>query len=116
MTEELYFNTELRNCLDAAGFSDCGENDQWNWWYQRLHQAHDASVDGVTDVQRIENAKLREFAQAMAEVAYEGQMLCDKCRFFHGCYNGGKKEHEGRGCQWLLWARKLGIEVEDDRR
>ncbi len=61
-----------------------------------------------------ENAKLREFAQAMAEVAYEGQMLCDKCRFFNGCYNGGKKEHEGRGCQWLLWARELGIEVEDD--
>lgn len=59
-----------------------------------------------------ENAKLREFAQAMAEVAYEGQMLCDKCRFSHGCYNGGKKEHDGRGCQWLLWARELGIEVE----
>ena len=58
-----------------------------------------------------ENAKLREFAQAMAEVAYEGQMLCDKCRFSHGCYSGGKKEHEGRGCQWLLWARELGIEA-----
>ena len=63
---------------------------------------------------RAENAKLREFAQAMVEVAYEGQMLCDKCRFSNGCYNGGKKEHEGRGCQWLLW--ELGIEVEDDRR
>jgi len=62
---------------------------------------------------RVENVKLRELAQAMAEVAYEGQMLCDKCRFFHGCYNGGKKEHEGRGCQWVLWARELGIEVEE---
>lgn len=70
--------------------------------------------DANADLQELksENAKLRELAQAMAEVAYEGQMLCDKCRFSHGCYNGGKKEHEGRGCQWLLWARELGIEVE----
>lgn len=70
MSEELYFNNELRNCLDAAVYSDCGENDQWNYWYQRLRKAHDAAVDRVTETQRAENAKLRrdlEEANSQAE-------------------------------------------------
>lgn len=60
VSEELYFNDELRKCLNAVGLSDCGENDQWNYWYQRLHKAHDVAVDRVTETQRSENAKLRE--------------------------------------------------------
>ena len=66
MDEELYFNNELRRCLDAAGLSDCGENDAWNYWYQRLHKAHDKAVDRITDVQRVENAKLRELCGELA--------------------------------------------------
>jgi hypothetical protein len=62
VSEELYFNNELRKCLDAAGLSDCGENDEWNYWYQRVHKAHDQAIDRVTEVQRAENAKLRELA------------------------------------------------------
>lgn len=56
MSDELYFDVELKKCLNTAAFSD----DLWDWWYQRIHQAHDASVDRVTDTQRAENAKLRE--------------------------------------------------------
>jgi hypothetical protein len=69
MSEELYFSEELRECLDAAGYSDCGENDQWNYWYQRLHKAHDAAVDRVTETQRAENAKLRELVDYMTPIA-----------------------------------------------
>ncbi len=70
MSDELYFDVELKKCLDTAGFSDCGENDQWNWWYQRIHRAHDASVDRVTDAQRAENAKLRELVDYMTPIAW----------------------------------------------
>lgn len=58
-----------------------------------------------------ENEKLREYVQYVADGVYEGVLCCNKCRFFDGCYNNKKKEHDGRGCQWLLWARELGIEV-----
>lgn len=60
MSEELYFNDELRKCLNAAGLSDCGENDAWNYWYQRVYKAHNQTIDRVTEVQRAENAKLRD--------------------------------------------------------
>lgn len=60
MSEELYFNDELRKCLNAAGLSDCGENDAWNYWYQRVYKAHNQTIDRVTEVQRSENDKLRE--------------------------------------------------------
>ena len=60
MSEELYFSDELRKCLNSAGLSDCGENDAWNYWYQRVRKAHDQAVDKVMEVQRAENAKLRE--------------------------------------------------------
>lgn len=63
MSEELYFNDELRKCLNAAGLSDCGENDAWNYWYHRVHKAHDQAVDRVTEAQRFENAKLRKLLQ-----------------------------------------------------
>lgn len=82
MNEELYFNNELRKCLNAAGLSDCGENDQWNYWYQRLHKAHDAAVDRVTETQRAENAKLRDDRERMFRACVEKNndllRLCDK--------------------------------------
>lgn len=72
MSEELYFNDELRKCLNAAGLSDCGENDTWNYWYHRVHKAHDQTVDRVTEAQRAENAKLRKdidrFVQAIEDL------------------------------------------------
>ena len=83
--------------------------DERNWCPMRLSGL--MRCEGPDPALKAENERLREFAQAMAEAAYKGQMLCDGCRFSHGCYNGGKKEHEGRGCQWWLWARELGIEV-----
>lgn len=109
MSDELYFNVELKKCLDAAGFSDCGENDQWNWWYQRIHRAHDASVDGVTDAQRSENAKLRELAHLVAEYVSVDQ--CEGCVTKRAC-NAGELD--------MCWIRKaileklreLGVEAE----
>lgn len=94
MSEELYFNNELRNCLDAAVYSDCGENDQWNYWYQRLRKAHDAAVDRVTETQRAENAKLRELVVALYHIhfgteeeswdAWEDFCPCTICEERHG--------------------------------
>ena len=80
MSEELYFNNELRKCLNAAGLSDCGENDAWNYWYQRLHKAHDAAVDRVTETQRAENAKLRELMYERAHVYAIQNMTEDELR------------------------------------
>ena len=88
--EELYFNIELKKCLNTAAFSD----DLWDWWYQRLHQAHDASVDRVTDIQRVENAKLRKFATETWEL-----LTCNEPVFVW------------KGLQEL--ARNLGIEVDE---
>ena len=60
-----------------------------------------------------ENAKLREFVQAVAEDVYGSSMFsCDGCRFSRQCYSiDQEKEHKGRGCQWHLWSRELGVEV-----
>ncbi len=82
MSEELYFNNELRKCLNAAGLSDCGENDAWNYWYQRIHKAHDQAVDRVTEAQRAENAKLRELIGELfrdfANADYELKSRCGR--------------------------------------
>lgn len=71
MGEELYFNDELRKCLNAAGLSDCGKNGAWDYWYQRVHRAHDLAIDRITEIQRIENAKLRTLCLALYEFAYD---------------------------------------------
>lgn len=76
MSEELYFNDELRKCLNAAGLSDCGENDAWNYWYQRVHKAHDQAVDRVTEAQLVNNVKLRE------RIAELEELLPDSGRWF----------------------------------
>lgn len=82
MSEELYFNNELRKCLNATVFSDCGDNDQWNYWYQRVHKAHDQAVDRVTEAQRAENAKQRELLlhmQTCMEHLEYPEYDCSKC-------------------------------------
>ena len=105
MTEELYFNVELRNCLNAAGFSDCGENDQWNWWYRRLHCAHDASVDGLTDYMRIENAKLRELVRSAVRCITDVPD-CESCAL-------GEQVSGVWVCHFIGAAKELGVEVEE---
>ena len=57
------FSEELRECLDAAGLSDCGENDTWNYWYQRLMNAYNESVERQIMTEQTENAKLRELVR-----------------------------------------------------
>ena len=64
------FSEELRECLDAAGLSDCGENDTWNYWYQRLMNAYNESVERQIMTEQTENAKLRELVRDMCEWAY----------------------------------------------
>ncbi len=66
------FSEELRECLDAAGLSDCGENDTWNYWYQRLMNAYNESVERQIMTEQDENAKLRELVREL----YEDQ--CDE--------------------------------------
>lgn len=110
MNEELYFNDELRKCLNAAGLSDCGENDAWNYWYHRVHKAHDQAVDRVTEAQRAENAKLRELVKKLVILAFARCADCDlldascalvptqKCLLWNECES---------------IARELGVEVDD---
>lgn len=70
-----------------------------------------AYLYGRTDLAD-ENAKLREYVEAIAIQSYKGRMFdCGYCPFHNQCYNDEPKEHQGRGCQWWLWARELGIEV-----
>ena len=64
------FSEELRECLDAAGLSDCGENDTWNYWYQRLMNAYNESVERQIMTEQAENAELRELVRDMCEWAY----------------------------------------------
>lgn len=108
MSEELYFNNELRKCLDAAGLSDCGENDVWNYWYQRVHKAHDQAIDRVTEVQRAESAKLRELACHMLTcIRYMESPAFDEngCSF---CKYDGK-----RVCNFEERMKALDIEAEE---
>ena len=59
------FSEELRKCLNAAGLSDCGENDTWNYWYQRLMNAYNESVERQIMTEQAENARLRELVRLM---------------------------------------------------
>lgn len=77
---------------------------------------HCPACKNVADLQEAlaENAKLREYVNAMAIQSYKGRMFdCGYCPFYSQCYNDEPKEHQGRGCQWWLWARELGIEVNE---
>ena len=107
MSEELYFNDELRKCLNDAGLSDCGENDAWNYWYHRVHKAHDQAVDRVTEAQRAENAKLRELCAGLL-TGYE----CGYGELCKGCTWDGLGDSKTFSCLPRAKARELGVEVE----
>jgi len=83
------FSEELRKCLSAAGLSDCGENDTWNYWYQRLMNAYNESVERQIMTEQAENAKLRELLDYMTPIAW---------------YAASERERDRM--------RELGIEVE----
>lgn len=79
------FSEELRECLDAAGLSDCGENDTWNYWYQRLMNAYNESVERQIMTEQAENSELRELIADLWEyinigTAQDGQRLHDRTR------------------------------------
>lgn len=59
------FSEELRKCLNAAGLSDCGENDTWNYWYQRLMNAYNECVERQIMTEQAENSELRELVADM---------------------------------------------------
>ena len=97
------FSEELRECLDAAGLSDCGENDTWNYWYQRLMNAYNESVERQIMTEQAENAKLRELVR-------------DICKaFIHGpCYRWCEHMPEpcnGDKCQYVRRMYELGVDA-----
>lgn len=102
------FSEELRKCLNAAGLSDCGENDTWNYWYQRLMNAYNESVERQIMTEQTENAKLRELVRELWAQA-EQNLVCDEnCPY-------------GATCNWMdsdvvcvfkRRMRELGVEVE----
>lgn len=71
------FSEELRECLNAAGLPDCGENDTWNYWYQRLMNAHNESVERQIMTEQAENTKLRELCRTLHSLADNGLMELD---------------------------------------
>ena len=92
------FSEELRECLDAAGLSDCGENDTWNYWYQRLMNAYNESVERQIMTEQAENAKLRELVRDMW---HEG--MCE-------CGSRGKCA----SCEYDYPTRMRDLEIEVD--
>ena len=103
------FSEELRECLNAAGLSDCGENDTWNYWYQRLMNAYNESVERQIMTEQAENAKLRELAGALLtshEKMCTQRGHCFGCTFFY---------EEVKACPYVKISRtlrELGIEVD----
>ena len=93
------FSEELRECLDAAGLSDCGENDTWNYWYQRLMNAYNESVERQIMTEQAENAKLRELVEDMW---HEGMCEC-----------GSRGKCASCEYDYPTRMRELGIEVDE---
>ena len=104
------FSEELRECLDAAGLSDCGENDTWNYWYQRLMNAYNESVERQIMTEQAENAKLRELVRKYVE--YTSQDRCEGCVCKRKCNDGDIDECWQR-TEIRELARELGIEVDE---
>jgi len=73
------FSEELRKCLNAAGLSDCGENDTWNYWYQRLMNAYNESVERQIMTEQTENAKLRELVRDYERCTMHAD--CSRCEY-----------------------------------
>ena len=93
------FSEELRECLDAAGLSDCGENDTWNYWYQRLMNAYNESVERQIMTEQAENDKLRELVEDMW---HEGMCEC-----------GSRGKCASCEYDYPTRMRDLGIEVDE---
>ena len=104
------FSEELRECLNAAGLSDCGENDTWNYWYQRLMNAYNESVERQIMTEQADNAKLRELVEDMHAAL---QAFCD-AQDVHGdncpLWVERTDDCELRGIERRM--RELGLEVE----
>jgi len=116
------FSEELRKCLNAAGLSDCGENDTWNYWYQRLMNAYNESVERQIMTEQAENAKLRELVRGL-HMAYIG--IIDQCESFDTAlaweFSGDvdadlAKQHasyEQDRHRFDVAMRELGVEVDE---
>ena len=101
------FSEELRKCLNAAGMSDCGENDTWNYWYQRLMNAYNESVERQIMTEQTENAKLRELCAGLL-TGYE----CGYGELCKGCTWDGLGDSKTFSCLPRAKARDLGVEVD----
>ena len=103
-----FFAEELRKCLNAAGLSDCGENDCWNYWYERIMASFNEAVDRATRTEQAENAKLRELVKDMWPHVRHRSRMCGECKL--PCDTSD---------ECLLYEpmrqrmRELGIEVDD---
>ena len=109
------FSEELRKCLNAAGLSDCGENDAWNYWYQRLMNAYNESVERQIMTEQAENEKLRELCADMWNCA--ASLAEDSIYHIEGamCGCGISCVVNGEDCSIYKLrdrARELGIEVD----
>lgn len=100
------FSEELRKCLNAAGLSDCGENDTWNYWYQRLMNAYNESVERQIMTEQAENAKLRELLLDVWNDAMQFDGFWDYVHDDGEIYNEDELPH------YQERMRELGLEVE----
>lgn len=98
------FTEELRECLNAAGFSDCGENDSWNYWYQRVLKAHNDAVERQIATEQSDNARLRELVKDYIDAPCT---TCDCWQDEFRCWN-----YDGADCGLVARARELGVEVD----
>lgn len=73
------FSEELRECLNAAGLSDCGENDTWNYWYQRLMNAYNECVERQIMTEQAENSKLRKLVRDYERCTMHAD--CSRCEY-----------------------------------
>lgn len=106
----MLFTEELRKCLNAAGLSDCGENDAWNYWYQRVLKAHNEAVERQIATEQAENAELREL---LRKVEHYERMGCYECPYADGC-DAGTLYDENCAMSREIERKKheLGIEVD----
>lgn len=83
------FSEELRRCLNAAGLPDY----TWNYWYQRLMNAYNESVERQIMTEQTENAKLRELVERLQPKDCEGNVLdiADTVHMLRSEYDG---DHE----------------------
>jgi hypothetical protein len=100
------FSEELRKCLNSAGLSDCGENDTWNYWYQRLMNAYNESVERQIMTEQAENAKLRELLLDVWNDAMQFDGFWDYVHDDGEIYNEDELPH------YYDRMRELGLEVE----